>query len=125
MKKVFDFVNGNESDKTGVVLCKGLHGIDERVTPSIPRDEKFFIYIAPLTPISSDGYNFFSDYVLRLYRRMIRDYRTRGNNASKTLKNWLNVAKGEEKYIYSFIDSSDLIWNSSLDYEVSVFFSFY
>ena len=135
---VFDFVTGTysykkddvlklpdkESGKTGVVLCEGLHGIDERVTPSIPRDEKFFIYIAPLTPINSDEYNFFSDYVLRLYRRMIRDYRTRGNNASKTLKNWFSVAKGEEKYIYPFIDSSDLIWNSSLDYEVSVLFSF-
>ena len=126
---VFDFVNGTysykkddvlklpdkESDKTGVVLCEGLHGIDERVTPSIPRDEKFFIYIAPLTPINSDEYNLFSEYVLRLYRRMIRDYRTRGgNNTSKTLKNWLSVAKGEEKYIYPFIDSSDLIRNSLL-----------
>jgi uridine kinase len=135
---VFDFVNGTynylkddvlqlpskESGKYGVVLCEGLHGIDERVTKSIPRDEKFFIYIAPLTPIKSDEYNFFSDYVLRLYRRMIRDYRTRGNNASKTLKNWFSVAKGEELYIYPFIDSSDLIWDSSLDYEVSVLFSF-
>ena len=55
---------------------------------------------------------------------MIRDFRTRGNNASRTLKNWWSVAKGEEKYIYPFIDSSDLIWNSSLDYEVSVLFSF-
>ncbi len=135
---VFDFVNGTykylendvlklpekESGKIGVVLCEGLHGIDERVTISLPRDEKFFIYIAPLTPINSDEYNFFSDYVLRLYRRMIRDFRTRGNNASRTLKNWWSVAKGEEKYIYPFIDSSDLIWNSSLDYEVSVLFSF-
>jgi uridine kinase len=135
---VFDFVTGTykyiendvlklpdkDSGKYGVVLCEGLHGIDERVTSSIPRDEKFFIYIAPLTPINSDEYNFFSDYVLRLYRRMIRDFRTRGNNASKTLKNWWSVAKGEEKYIYPFIDSSDLIWNSSLDYEVSVLFSF-
>ena len=135
---VFDFVTGTysyvksdvlqlpdkSSGKTGVVLCEGLHGIDERVTPSIARDEKFFIYIAPLTPINSDEYNFFSDYVLRLYRRIIRDFRTRANNASKTLKNWYSVAKGEEKYIYPFIDSSDLIWNSSLDYEVSVLYSF-
>ena len=135
---VFDFVNGTykyleddvlklpskESGKTGVVLCEGLHGIDERVTNTIPRDEKFFIYIAPLTPIHSDEYNFFADYVLRLYRRIIRDFRTRGNSASKTLKNWHSVAKGEEKYIYPFIDSSDLIWNSSLDYEVSVLYPF-
>ena len=133
---VFDFVTGTysylkddflqlpskESGITGVVLCEGLHGIDERVTPSIPRDEKFFIYIAPLTPLNSDEYNFFPDHVLRLYRRCIRDFRTRGNNASKTLKNWFSVANGEEKYIFPFIDSSDIIWNSALDYEVSVLY---
>ena len=133
---VFDFVSGTyryieddilklpskESGRTGVVLCEGLHGIDERVTNTIPRDEKFFIYIAPLTPIHSDEYNFFADYVLRLYRRIIRDFRTRARSASNTLKNWAGVAKGEEKYIYPFIDSSDLIWNSSLDYEVSVLY---
>ena len=135
---VFDFISGTysylkddilklpskESGKTGVVLCEGLHGIDERVTNKIPRDEKFFIYIAPLTPLHSDEYNFFADYVLRLYRRIIRDFRTRGNSASKTLKNWFSVAAGEEKYIFPFIDSSDLIWNSSLDYEVSVLYPF-
>ena len=133
---VFDFITGTysylkddilqlppkESGKAGVVLCEGLHGIDERVTPSIPRDEKFFIYIAPLTPLNSDEYNFFPDHVLRLYRRCIRDFRTRGNNASKTLKNWFSVASGEEKYIFPFIDSSDIIWNSALDYEVSVLY---
>ena len=135
---VFDFITGTysylkneflklpskESGKIGVVLCEGLHGIDERVTNSIPRDEKYFIYIAPLTPLHSDEYNFFADYILRLYRRIIRDFRTRGNSASKTLKNWFSVAAGEEKYIYPFIDSSDLIWNSSLDYEVSALYPF-
>ena len=135
---VFDFITGTykyikedvlklpskESGRTGVVLCEGLHGIDERVTNTIPRDEKFFIYIAPLTPIHSDEYNFFADYVLRLYRRIIRDFRTRARSANITLKNWSSVAKGEEKYIYPFIDSSDLIWNSSLDYEVSVLYPF-
>ena len=113
-----------ESGKKGVILCEGLHGIDERGTPSIPRDEKFFIYIAPLTPMNSDEYNFFADHVLRLYRRTIRDFRTRGRNASATLNHWFGVAEGEEKYIFPYIDSSDLIWNSSLDYEVSVLYPF-
>ena len=136
-KCVFDFVTGTysyledtfqlppkESKKKGVVLCEGLHGIDERVTPSIPREEKFFIYIAPLTPINSDEYNYFPDHILRLFRRCIRDFRTRGNSASKTLNNLSSVSKGEEKYIYPFIDTSDLIWNSALDYEVSVLYPF-
>ena len=135
-KCVFDFIKGTysylkneflqlpskESGKSGVVLCEGLHGIDERVTHLIPRDEKFFIYISPMTPLNSDEYNFFPEHVLRLYRRIIRDFRTRGNNASKTLKNWFSVANGEEKYIFPFIDSSDIIWNSALDYEVSVLY---
>ena len=137
-KCVFDFVSGTysyledtflqlppkESKKKGVVLCEGLHGIDERVTPSIPRKDKYYIYIAPLTPINSDEYNYFPDHILRLYRRCIRDFRTRGNSASKTLNNFSSVKKGEEKYIYPFIDSSDLIWNSALDYEVSVLYPF-
>ena len=135
---IFNFVKGTHtysdkevlqlppknSGKVGVVLCEGLHGINPGATSSIPRDEKFFIYIAPLTPINSDEYNFFADHVLRLFRRSIRDFRTRGRNASDTLKHWFSVAKGEEKYIYPHIDSSDLIWNSSLDYEVSVLYPF-
>ena len=135
---VFDFIQGTysykkdeilklpnkESGRMGVVLCEGLHGIDERVTNTIPRDQKFFIYIAPLTPIHSDEYNFVADYVLRLYRRMIRDFRTRARSASDTLKNWPGVAQGEEKYIFPFIDSADLIWNSSLEYEVSILYPF-
>ena len=115
---------GKETGKTGVVLCEGLHGIDDKATKLIPRDEKFFIYIAPLTPINSDEYNFFADHVLRLYRRMIRDFRTRGRSANQTLHHWFSVAKGEEKYIFPYIDSSDLIWNTALDYEVSVLYPF-
>jgi uridine kinase len=135
---IFNFVKGThtysdkeilqlppkDSGKVGVVLCEGLHGINPGATSSIPRDEKFFIYIAPLTPINSDEYNFFADHVLRLFRRSIRDFRTRGRNASDTLKHWFSVANGEEKYIHPHIDSSDLIWNSSLDYEVSVLYPF-
>ena len=135
---VFDFVKSKftykdddilclppkESGKKGVVLCEGLHGINPNGTPSIPRDEKFFIYIAPLTPINSDEYNFFADHMLRLYRRMIRDFRTRNRSASGTLSHWFGVSKGEKKYIFPHIDSSDLIWNSSLDYEMSVLYPF-
>ena len=137
-KVIFNFIKGTysysdtetlqlpskESGKAGVILCEGLHGIDERSTPSIPREEKFYIYIAPLTPINSDEYNFFPDHVLRLYRRSIRDFRNRGRNANESLKHLFVVAAGEEKYIYPYIDSSDLIWNSSLDYEVSVLYPF-
>ena len=135
---VFDFVKGKhtyldndimqlppkESGKTGVVLCEGLHGIDPKATLSIPRDEKFYIYIAPLTPMNTDEYNYLADHVLRLYRRTIRDFRTRGRSASASLAHMFGVATGEQKYIFPYIDSSDLIWNSALDYEMSVLYPF-
>ena len=135
---VFDFISGThsyndkeilklpskDSGKVGVVLCEGLHGIDPKGTPSIPRDEKFYIYIAPLTPINSDEYNFFPDHILRLYRRMIRDFRTRGRSANMTLHHWFSVSKGEQKYIFPYIDQSDYIWNTSLEYEISVLYPF-
>ena len=135
---VFDFISGTysylkneklklpskESNKIGVIICEGLHGINEKVTPLIPREEKYYIYIAPLTPIKFDEYNFFPDQILRLYRRIIRDFRNRGYNASKTLNSFFNVSKGEDKYISPHIDKCDLIWNSSLDYEVSVLYPF-
>ena len=135
---VFDFVKGEhtyldndimqlppkDSGKTGVVLCEGLHGIDPKATLSIPRDEKFYIYIAPLTPMNTDEYNYLADHVLRLYRRMIRDFRTRNRTASASLAHMFGVSTGEEKYIFPYIDSSDLIWNSSLDFEMSVLYPF-
>ena len=135
---VFDFVKGQhtyldddimqlppkDSGKTGVVLCEGLHGIDPKATLTIPRNEKFYIYIAPLTPMNTDEYNYLADHVLRLYRRIIRDFRTRGRSASASLAHMFGVAKGEEKYIFPYIDSSDLIWNSALDYEMSVLYPF-
>ena len=135
---VFDFVKGEhtyldndimqlppkDSGKTGVVLCEGLHGIDPKATLSIPRDEKFYIYIARLTPMNTDEYNYLADHVLRLYRRMIRDFRTRNRTASASLAHMFGVSTGEEKYIFPYIDSSDLIWNSSLDFEMSVLYPF-
>ena len=135
---VFDFVKGEhtyldddimqlppkDSGKTGVVLCEGLHGIDPKATLSIPRDEKFYIYIAPLTPMNTDEYNYLADHVLRLYRRMIRDFRTRNRTASASLAHMFGVSTGEEKYIFPYIDSSDLIWNSALDFEMSVLYPF-
>ena len=98
--------------------------IDPKATLSIPRDEKFYIYIAPLTPMNTDEYNYLADHVLRLYRRMIRDFRTRNRTASASLAHMFGVSTGEEKYIFPYIDSSDLIWNSSLDFEMSVLYPF-
>ncbi|ELP87731.1 uridine cytidine kinase I, putative [Entamoeba invadens IP1] len=130
---VFDFVSGRYSileDKiiklppNGVVIMEGLHGIDEGLTPAIPRSQKYYIFIAPLTQINIDEYNFIGNQVLRFYRRIIRDFLTRNYSASHTLKSWYVVAKGEEKYIFPYVDNADTIWDSSMDYEPSALYTY-
>ncbi|EKE39651.1 hypothetical protein ENUP19_0080G0101 [Entamoeba nuttalli] len=130
---VFDFVSGKYSliqDKVlklppnGVIVMEGLHGIDEALTPAIPREQKYYIFIAPLTQLNIDEYNFIGNQVLRFYRRIVRDYLTRNYTASHTLKSWFNVAKGEEKYIFPFVDQADKIWNSSMDYEIAAIYPY-
>ena len=108
----------------GVVVMEGLHGIDEGLTPLIPREQKYYIFIAPLTQINIDEYNFIGNQVLRFYRRIVRDYMTRNYSASQTLKFWFNVAKGEEKYIFPFVPNADQIWNSSMDYEIAAIYPY-
>ena len=130
---VYNFKTGRYSeltDKTiqlppnGVVVMEGLHGIDEGLTPLIPREQKYYIFIAPLTQINIDEYNFVGNQVLRFYRRIVRDYMTRNYSASQTLKNWFSVAKGEEKYIFPFVPNADQIWNSSMDYEIAAIYPY-
>ena len=113
-----------ELPPNGVVVMEGLHGIDEGLTPLIPREQKYYIFIAPLTQINIDEYNFIGNQILRFYRRIVRDYLTRNYNASQTLKFWFNVAKGEEKYIFPFVSNADQIWNSSMDYEIAAIYPY-
>ncbi|KAL7721825.1 Uridine cytidine kinase I [Entamoeba marina] len=130
---VFDFKSGRYSlieNKTmklppnGVVIMEGLHGIDDALTPAVPRNQKYYIFIAPLTQINLDEYNFIGNQILRFYRRIVRDYQTRNYSASHTLKSWFVVAKGEEKYIFPYVDTADAIWNSSVDYEISAIYPY-
>ncbi|EDR24431.1 uridine cytidine kinase I, putative [Entamoeba dispar SAW760] len=79
---------------------------------------------APLTQLNIDEYNFIGNQVLRFYRRIVRDYLTRNYTASHTLKSWFSVAKGEEKYIFPFVDQADKIWNSSMDYEIAAIYPY-
>ncbi|ELP84843.1 uridine cytidine kinase I, putative [Entamoeba invadens IP1] len=130
---LFDFVKGKYSydttnylklPKNGVVVMEGLHGIDENLTAAIPRKQKYFIFIAPMTQLNVDEYNFIGNQVFRFYRRIIRDYLTRNNTASKTFEKWRSVAVGEEKYIFPFVDKADTIWNSAMDYEPSALYTY-
>ncbi len=103
-----------------ILLIEGIHGLNDRLTASIPDDHKLRIYASALTQLCIDDHNriFTSD--ARLLRRIVRDRRFRGYSAQDTLKMWSMVRRGEEKYLFPFQDRADIIFNSALVYEQAV-----
>lgn len=124
----FDFIAGQRID-TGltysmndksILVVEGIHGLNEQMTPSIPADQKYRIYASGLNPLNLDNHSsvFVSD--VRTLRRMVRDNRTRGANAEKTLVTWPSVRAGEERNIFPYQEEADVMFNSSLLYELNV-----
>lgn len=124
----FDFTTGTRKylgnmaklKENQVLVIEGIHGLNEKLTPSIPRDKKFKIYISALTSLNIDDYNRISTTDSRLLRRMLRDSKYRNHPAIATLKMWPSVRRGEEKYIFPFQEEADVMFNSSLIYEIAV-----
>ncbi|MDD4802289.1 MAG: nucleoside kinase [Syntrophomonas sp.] len=102
------------------IIIEGIHGLNERLTWSIPRINKFQIYISALTQLNVDYSNRIPTTDSRLIRRIIRDSRTRGYSARNTIRQWPSVRRGEERYIFPFQENADVMFNSSLVYELSV-----
>lgn len=125
---IYNFYTGkselsNESIKLGekeILIVEGLHALNEELTYSIERKNKFKIYLCPLTVLSLDNHNRVRTTDNRLLRRIVRDNRTRGYSASDTLASWGKVREGEEKYVFPFQDEADVIFNTSLIYELAV-----
>lgn len=103
-----------------ILIVEGLHALNEEITKEIPKKNKFKIYISPLIYLNIDNDNRISLTDIRLLRRMVRDYRTRGHSPSKTLSSWQDVRKGEEKYVFPYQDEANVIFNTFLVYELSV-----
>ena len=103
-----------------IILFEGLHAINDRLLPFIPQEMKYKIYVSPFIPINVDQQNYISSNDLRLLRRIVRDFRTRGYDVSSTIKNAKKVRCGEDKYIIPLIPTADKIINTSLSYEVGV-----
>jgi len=123
----YNFVEGKKEYKrtvklkeNDILIIEGLHALNEEILTNIPKKQKFKIYLSPLTYLSIDNDNRISMTDLRLLRRMVRDNRTRGYNPSKTLNAWRDVRDGEEKYVFPFQDSADIMFNTSLAYELAV-----
>ncbi len=106
-------------DEETYLIVEGIHGLNERLTENIPEDEKFKIYISALTQLNIDNHNRIATTDLRLIRRMVRDVKHRGYDGQKTLELWKNVVRGENKNIFPFQENADVMFNSSLIYELA------
>ena len=105
----------------GVLVVEGIHGLNEKLSAVVPREQKKKIYISALTPLSFDDYNRIPTSDMRLLRRMVRDSQFRAHDAEKTLQSWSKVRAGEEKYIFPFSEDADVMFNTTLVYEFAVF----
>jgi uridine kinase len=114
--------NGNmlKLGRDDILVIEGIHCLNDRLSYSLPVDSKFKIYISALTQLNVDEHNRVASTDGRLIRRLVRDYRTRGASAKRTLSMWESVRRGEEKNIFPFQEQADVMFNSSLAYEISV-----
>lgn len=127
----FNFVEGKKEYKrivelkeNDILIIEGLHALNESLLTNIPKKKKFGIYISPLTYLNIDDDNRISMTDIRLLRRIVRDNRTRGYSPSRTLNSWASVREGEEKYVFPYQDNANVIFNSSLAYELGVLKTF-
>lgn len=124
----FDFFEGTKRygerilkiEKTQPIVIEGIHALNEDLTPYISRDEKFKIYISPLTQLSIDEHNRVSTTDVRMLRRIVRDSRFRGYSAKKTIDAWPKVRAGEERYIFPYNQEADVLFNSVHIYELAL-----
>lgn len=103
-----------------LILIEGIHGLNDRLTASIPQSRKFKIYVSALTHLNMDNTSRMHTTDVRVIRRMVRDNSHRGYSARETLERWPSVRRGEEKHIFPFQESADVMFNSALPYELAV-----
>ncbi len=103
-----------------ILVIEGIHGLNEKFLHTLPDESKFRIYISALTQLNIDEHNRISTTDGRLIRRMVRDARTRGTTAEKTIAMWPSVRRGEDRHIFPFQEKADVIFNSALIYELAV-----
>ena len=112
--------NFKQLGKDDILVLEGIHGLNDKMSYSLPNESKFKIYISALTSLNIDEHNRIPTTDTRLLRRMVRDARTRGNSAQRTIGMWNSVRKGEEEYIFPFQENADAFFNSALIYELAV-----
>ena len=103
-----------------ILVIEGIHGLNDKLSYSLPKESKYKIYISALTQLNVDEHNRIPTTDGRLIRRMVRDARTRGTSAKDTIAMWSSVRRGEEEYIFPFQEEADVMFNSALIYELAV-----
>ena len=124
----FDFVVSKRTGRTHAltvapgqpIIIEGIHGLNQRLTASVPDDMKFRVYISPLTMLNLDDHNRIRTTDARLLRRIVRDYKFRGTPPEETMAMWPSVRRGEERYIFPFQERADAMFNSALTYELPI-----
>ena len=103
-----------------ILILEGIHALNPELTPQIPAESKFKIYVSALTTILLDNHNYIPTTDNRLLRRIIRDYKYRGYSAEETISRWPSVRAGEEKWIFPFQENADVMFNSALLFELAI-----
>lgn len=124
----FNFVTGKkeygtQTKKLGpndVLVIEGIHCLNPKLTEALADENKFKIYISALTQLNIDEHNRIPTTDGRLVRRIVRDARTRGASAQRTIQMWPSVRRGEEKNIFPYQEEADVMFNSALIYELAV-----
>ncbi|MBP0970087.1 MAG: nucleoside kinase [Oscillospiraceae bacterium] len=106
--------------KNTLLVIEGIHALNREMTDNIPDEDKFKIYISPLTPISIDHHNRISATDARLLRRLIRDSRTRNSDAAETIRLWPKVRASEDTSIFPYNSEADVFFNSNCIYEIAL-----
>lgn len=126
---VFDFKTGRRSwsgkklrlEENSIIIIEGLHGLNPMLLPEgIASNLIFRMYVSPLLPLNLDNHNRIATSYLRLLRRIVRDYETRGASVQKTMSMWDSVRRGESRWIFPYQEQADVIFNSSTLYELAV-----
>jgi len=102
------------------IIIEGIHGLNDELTKSVPREMKFKIYISALTMLNLDDHNRIRTTDARLLRRIVRDHLFRGTSPEATMLMWDSVRRGEERYIFPYQEQADAMFNSSLAYELPI-----
>lgn len=103
-----------------ILILEGIHALNPELTPHIPTESKFKIYVSALTTILLDNHNYIPTTDNRLLRRIIRDYKYRGYSAEETISRWPSVRAGEEKWIFPYQENADVMFNSALLFELAI-----